>query len=49
MNREIRKVTRIAKRSYGVVIPMEFIKKLGWKERQKIVVTLRGKKITIKD
>ncbi|MBL7130364.1 MAG: AbrB/MazE/SpoVT family DNA-binding domain-containing protein [Candidatus Omnitrophica bacterium] len=47
--RFIRKINRIAKRSYGVVIPMEFIKKLNWSERQKIVLSLRGKTITIKD
>ena len=45
----IRKVNKTAKRSYSVVIPMEFVKKLRWKERQKIVVSLRGKKIIIED
>jgi len=45
----IRKINRIAKRSYGLVIPMEFVKKLNWKERQKIEVSLKGKVITIKD
>ena len=49
MEKEIRKIAKIAKRSYGVVIPKEFIKKLGWKERQKIVLKLQRKKITISD
>jgi antitoxin component of MazEF toxin-antitoxin module len=45
----IRKINKTAKRSYGVVIPKEFIKKLNWKERQKLVLSLRGKTIRIKD
>ena len=28
---------------------MEFMKKLGWKERQKVILSLKGKKITIED
>ncbi|MBL7130055.1 MAG: hypothetical protein ISS45_01400 [Candidatus Omnitrophica bacterium] len=47
--RFIRKINRTAKRSYSVIIPMGFIKKLKWKERQKIVLILRGKKIIIED
>ena len=47
--RFIRKINKTAKRSYSVVLPKEIIKKLGWKERQKIVVSLRGKTVTIKD
>jgi bifunctional DNA-binding transcriptional regulator/antitoxin component of YhaV-PrlF toxin-antitoxin module len=47
--RFIRKINKTAKRSYSVIIPMKIIKKLGWKERQKIVLSLRGKVITIKD
>jgi len=45
----VRKINKTAKRSYSVVIPMEFIKKLKWQERQKVVLTRRGKTITIKD
>ena len=47
--RFIRKINKTAKRSYSVVLPKEIIKKLGWKERQKIVVSLRGTTISIKD
>lgn len=35
--------------SYGVVIPKDFIKKLGWKEKQKLVVKLGGKSLSIVD
>ena len=45
----IRKINKTAKRSYSVVLPIEFIKKLKWKERQKVVLSLRGKTITVKD
>ena len=47
--RFVRKINKTARRSYSVVLPKEIIKKLGWKERQKIVVSLRGKTVTIKD
>ncbi len=48
--KNIRKLTKMgAGRSIGLILPIEIIKKLKWKERQKVVVTLRGKNITIKD
>jgi len=45
----IRKINKTAKRSYSVIIPKEFVKKLRWQERQKVVLSLRGKTITIRD
>ena len=48
--KNIRKITKVGGgRSYGLTIPMEMIKDLKWRERQKVTVTRRGKKITIKD
>ena len=35
--------------SYGVTLPIEMVRKLKWKEHQKVVVTLRGKKLSIED
>jgi len=49
MKEHIRKITRVGKRSYSVVIPKELIDELKWRERQKVVLSCRGKKITIKD
>ena len=49
MEKNIRKITKIGKRSYGIIIPIDIIRKLRWKERQKVVVRLRGSKITIED
>lgn len=35
--------------SYMVTLPKEYIKKLGWREHQKVVVTLDGEEIRIRD
>lgn len=35
--------------SYAVTIPMEIMKELKWREKQKVVVKRRGKSIIIKD
>ena len=49
-NRKIRKLSKVGKgRSFAVTIPIEYIKKLGWKERQKLVVELKNQSIIIKD
>lgn len=48
--RNIRKLTKTGGgKSFSVTIPVEFIRKLRWKERQKLVVKLRGKKLTVED
>jgi len=48
--RNIRKITKMAGgSSYGVTLPIEMVRKLKWKEHQKVVVTLRGKKLSIED
>ncbi|MEK7122389.1 MAG: hypothetical protein AAB855_00875 [Patescibacteria group bacterium] len=46
----IRKLTKVGNgASYSVTIPIEMIRTLGWKERQKLVVNRQGTTITIKD
>ena len=45
----IRKLTRVGQTSLAVTLPITMVRKLGWKERQKVVVNLSGKQITIKD
>ncbi|MEE8131671.1 MAG: AbrB/MazE/SpoVT family DNA-binding domain-containing protein [Candidatus Paceibacterota bacterium] len=49
--KNIRKLTRMGRAgsSLGLTIPKEIATKLGWRERQKVVVSCRGKTITIKD
>ena len=47
--RNIRKLTKLGGRSIGLTLPIDIIRELGWRERQKVVVTKRGKTLTIKD
>ena len=48
--KNIRKLTRMGGgRSIGLTLPVEMVKKLKWKERQKIQVRLFGKKIILHD
>lgn len=49
MKKYIRKVTRVGKRSLSVVIPANIVRKLKIRERQKLIVRRRGKKIVIED
>ena len=35
--------------SMAVTIPIEIARKFGWRERQKVVVKLFGKKVIIED
>ncbi len=48
---DIRKLQKTGNESasYMVTIPKEYIKKLGWKEHQKVVLTLKGEEIRITD
>ncbi len=49
-NAKVRHLTKIAGgSSYAVVIPMEFIKQMGWKDHQKLVVRKYGSKVVISD
>lgn len=46
----IRKLTKTGGgKSLGVTLPIDLIRKLNWKERQKVVVRKRGKKLIIED
>jgi len=48
--KKVRKITKIAGgASYAVVLPIEFVRVLGWKERQKVTVKKSGKKLIIED
>lgn len=48
VNKNIRKINKKSG-SYLVTLPMEMVKKLGWREKQKVEFDLEGKKIIIKD
>lgn len=47
---KVHKLTKFAGgASYGLILPIEFIRHLGWRERQKLNITLDGKKLIIED
>ncbi|MFA5777055.1 MAG: hypothetical protein WC906_01290 [Parcubacteria group bacterium] len=48
-DKEIRKLTRIGKRSIGLTLPIELVRDLGWRERQKVVVKKVKGGLMIKD
>ncbi len=43
------KLTVTGGKSYSIVLPVEFVRHLGWRERQKLDVTLDGDRIVITD
>lgn len=45
----IRSLTKVGGSSYAVTIPRAFIRKLKWKERQKLEVKLYKDRIIIRD
>ena len=47
--KNIRKLGKIGGKSIGVTIPIEFIRALRWRQKQKVVVKKRGKSIIISD
>lgn len=48
--RNIRKLTRTSGGgSMGITLPIEMVRELGWRERQKLVVKKVGKRLIIKD
>ena len=48
-DKNIRKLTKIGKKSIGLTLPIELVRELKWKERQKVVVKKSGKKLIIED
>lgn len=49
--RDIRKLMRTGQggRSVGLTLPKELVEELGWREKQKVVVSRKGKTLIIKD
>ncbi|MBP9732585.1 MAG: hypothetical protein KBD29_03965 [Candidatus Magasanikbacteria bacterium] len=46
----IRKLTRTGGgKSVGLTLPIEYVRELGWKDRQKVVVKKQGQKLVIED
>lgn len=49
MEKETGKIMKVSKYSYGLVIPKDFIKKLKWKEKQKVTVKISHKRVIVSD
>jgi bifunctional DNA-binding transcriptional regulator/antitoxin component of YhaV-PrlF toxin-antitoxin module len=49
LNEVTRKLTRAAKYSHYVVFPPEWMRTLGWRKGQKIILKKKGQKITVED
>lgn len=47
--RNIRKLTKIGGKSIGLTLPIELVRELGWREKQKVVVTRVRGGVMIKD
>jgi len=45
----VRKIQQSKKGMYSISIPIRVMRKLGWRERQKVVVRMFGKGLRIKD
>ena len=43
------KLTITGGKSYSLILPVEFVRHLGWRERQKLDIVLEGNKLVIKD
>ncbi|MFH1325869.1 MAG: hypothetical protein ABIH48_00160 [Candidatus Falkowbacteria bacterium] len=48
-DKNIRKLSRIGDKSIGLTLPIEIVRELKWREKQKVVVKKSGKKIIIED
>ena len=50
-NSEQREVRKLSDRggSVGLTVPIEAIRKLGWRVKQKVSVKLSGKKLVVED
>ena len=44
----IRKI-KMSGDSYAITLPIDMVRELGWREKQKVVVAKRGKGILIRD
>lgn len=48
-DKNIRKLCKIGKQSVGLTLPVEMVRELGWKSKQKVVATRVKGGIVIRD
>jgi antitoxin component of MazEF toxin-antitoxin module len=47
-DRNVRKIFKSGK-SYCITLPIEMMRKLNWREKQKVIFEMKGKSVVIKD
>jgi bifunctional DNA-binding transcriptional regulator/antitoxin component of YhaV-PrlF toxin-antitoxin module len=48
-DKNIRKLTKVGRKSIVATIPIEIVRELGWREKQKVIVKKSGSKLVISD
>ena len=48
-DKSVRKLTKLGGKSIGLTLPIEIVRELGWKEKQKVVVKRVRGGVMIKD
>ncbi len=49
LDKSVRKLTKLGGKSIGLTLPIELVRELGWKEKQKVVVKRVRGGVVIKD
>ena len=49
MEDNVRKIVKNGRESYYINLPKDIVRELKWRERQKLTVTRRGKRVIIED
>jgi antitoxin component of MazEF toxin-antitoxin module len=47
--KNVRKITKVGKTSFAVTLPIELVRELGWREKQKVVVKKIKGGVVIRD
>ena len=47
--KNVRKLTKIGKQSIGLTLPIEAVRELGWREKQRVIVKRIKGGLTIRD
>lgn len=48
-DKSVRKIMQLSTHSYGITLPVDDLRTLGWKEKQKVVVRREGERFIIED
>ena len=48
-NRKVRTLTRNNSSSYSVTLPIELVRRLNWRNHQRLVISRRGKHLIVED